>query len=57
MKHTPCDHQRRAGEPSTSDSYGVAFATRREMFCSFTALSSIRRMAVGDRETVTAAGR
>ncbi len=52
MKHTRRDRQWRAGEPCTSKSYGVEFATTARKNCYFTALSSIHRMAAGDHETV-----
>ncbi len=56
MKNIHGDRQRHTGEPCTSYSYGTAFATTARRNSSFTALSSVRRMVAGDRETAAAAG-
>ncbi len=50
MKRTSRDRQRHVGEPCTICNNGE------NMFCSFTALSSVRRMAAGDRDTAAATG-
>ncbi len=50
MKRTRRDRQQHAGEPCTICNNGE------NIFCTFTALSSVHRMAAGDRETAAATG-